>query len=320
MRSLARKADQAWNPGKTESAILHALLYFDVFHFPLKASELLEYANSGCRDLPEMINTLARMKHEGLVKQQGELYTVSDEPGLFERRLRGNNEAVRYLRIAKRISGFIARFPFVRGVMISGSLSKGFMDQKSDIDFFIITEKGRLWISRSMLAAFRKMLPARWKKYFCINYFIDTTQLEIPEKNLFTATEIAFIHPVYNPALYEAFMAANGWVSSNFYPNKSTVPTSSCLRQNRFLPRVILEKLFFGSLGDRIDNKLHRFMKARWEKRFSQGHIREEFELNFRTRKNASKHHQHGHQAKILSLYRQNILDFEARHGVLLPE
>lgn len=39
------------------------------------------------------------------------------------------------MSIAKYRAKFIAKFPFVKAVGISGSLSKGYYDNESDIDF-----------------------------------------------------------------------------------------------------------------------------------------------------------------------------------------
>ena len=320
MSTLAHKAPQLLHPGAAEAAVLHALLYFEVFRFPLYAHEILEYSKQPGLSKRDVREALERMKSAGMVRQQGELYTVNEDDAVFSRRIEGGIKAAKYLKTARRLSTFISAFPFVRGVMISGSLSKGFMDKKSDIDYFIITEKGRLWISRSLLAAFRKLLPYRLRKYFCINYFIDTSGLKIPEQNLFTATEIAFIHPTYNPELYHEFIAANSWVHQSYFPNKDLSGQTEAHSKNKFFPRVMIEKVLSGRLGDKLEQRLHTFMSKRWEKRFSPGHIREEFELNFRTRANSSKHHPKAHQAKILSQYQSNVEAFETLHGVTLSE
>ncbi|MEZ5195381.1 MAG: hypothetical protein R2764_02960 [Bacteroidales bacterium] len=83
---------------------------------------------------------------------------------------------------AKRFSTFISNFPYVRGISLSGSLSKGYIGDDPDIDYFIITKENRLWLSCTMLIAFKKIFLFNSCKYFCVNYFIDTNNLEIEEK------------------------------------------------------------------------------------------------------------------------------------------
>src|SRR5690606_3777846 len=104
---------------------------------------------------------------------------------------RGNLMANKFSDIARKKAKLISQFPFVRGVMASGSLSKGYADEKSDIDFFIITIPNRLWIARTLLVLYKRIFLLNSHKFFCVNYFVDEKHLGIEEKNLFTATELA---------------------------------------------------------------------------------------------------------------------------------
>ena len=58
---------------------------------------------------------------------------------------------------ALTVSRLISKFPYVEGVGISGSLSKGYYDDDGDIDFFIITSPKRLWIARTFLILYKKL-------------------------------------------------------------------------------------------------------------------------------------------------------------------
>ena len=78
---------------------------------------------------------------------------------------------------AKAKARFISKFPFVAAVGVSGSLSKGYYDSDSDIDFFIITQHNRLWICRTLLMVYKKIFLLNSRKYFCPNYFISSEQL-----------------------------------------------------------------------------------------------------------------------------------------------
>ena len=67
--------------------------------------------------------------------------------------------------------------PYVRGVFISGQLSRYIADQKSDIDYFIVTEPERLWIVRTLFVLFRRTFLLNNRKYFCTNYYVTTEKL-----------------------------------------------------------------------------------------------------------------------------------------------
>ena len=117
--------------------------------------------------------------------------------------------AVKFWKIAQFMAHIIKRFPFVRGIFISGSLAKWNVSTQTDIDFFIITKRGRLWLTRSALIAFKKFFLLNSKKFFCLNYFITDDHLEIEDRNIFTAIEIASVKPIFNLELYLKFLEAN---------------------------------------------------------------------------------------------------------------
>jgi predicted nucleotidyltransferase len=93
-------------------------------------------------------------------------------------------------KLAGIVTHVIKRFPFVRGVFVTGSLSKNSSDSSSDLDFMVITRKGRLWIARTLLMLFKKIFLLNSYKYFCINFLLSEDNLEIEDKNVFTATEV----------------------------------------------------------------------------------------------------------------------------------
>jgi predicted nucleotidyltransferase len=60
---------------------------------------------------------------------------MQDNSLLWERRIKGNRNAEQILNTAYKISRILYQFPYVRGIGISGSLSKNFADKNADIDF-----------------------------------------------------------------------------------------------------------------------------------------------------------------------------------------
>ena len=54
-------------------------------------------------------------------------------------------------------------------VAITGSLAMDNADLDADIDFLIVTEPGRLWVCRAMIAALG--LSAGHKNHLCFNFF-----------------------------------------------------------------------------------------------------------------------------------------------------
>lgn len=300
---------------KNASALVKTLLYFDIFHYPLNLNELVEYCQfqhinkeTACRELDFLIENV-------MVVKQEDYYLISNKNSLIERRKLGNELAEKKMKTAFQMSEFISKFPFVRCVCISGSLSKNFMAEDSDIDFFIITSTNRLWLCRSLLVLYKKIFLFNSHKHFCINYYLDTKHLEIPDHNIFTATEITFLKPTYNAAMFEEFSKQNNW-TEQFYPNKNrtqlepTKITYSALKSS-------IEKMLSGWLGEQLDSLFFRITLLRWKKKFTHFSA-EEFDLNLRSRKNVSKHHPRGYQKTVLESFQNKVSAFEMQYNVKL--
>src|SRR5258706_389023 len=222
----------------TDKALLRAIMYFDVFNYPITAEEALAFA-------PLSIDHSSKPRLQNLVDEKvifklGKFYSIQNNFELVERRLRGNLLAERKMKTAEKYSRLISSFPFVRGVLLSGSISKGFMDETSDIDYFIITEAKRLWIVRSLLAIFRRVFLFNSSKNLCTNYFIDTENLSIPDRNIFTATELCTLKSMYGQGFIQKFQDANRWALT-------------ILPQENFDGAVPTDKVFF------IKNAIERF-------------------------------------------------------------
>lgn len=293
-------------------ALVRSLLYFDIFKYPLQGGELLRYANS--RSVSQV--HLDELVDRKMVHRQGSYYYVGEENGRIERREKGNALADVRMGKARKVSQFIGKFPFVRAVMLSGSLSKGYMEADSDIDYFIITKPGRLWVARTMLIMYKKIFLANSHEDFCVNYFIDEAHLEIEDQNIFTATETVFLLPTYNYPLYEEFRAANPWADA-IYANFGLQNARHCDGPNEARTRRWLEALLGGRLGTAFDTWCMKRTLRRWQNKFPDFDT-ETFEIALRSRKYVSKHHPQQFQRRVLDALEERIQNFESQHGVTL--
>jgi predicted nucleotidyltransferase len=199
-----------------EKSIIKALAYFNVFDYPLNKEEIYNFMDTPC-DKITFEKALLYLCRQQVVYKHEEFYSLEKNNRLIEKRKKGNRLAIEQLRIAQKIARFLYRFPFVKGIAVSGSLSKNYADEKSDIDFFIITAKNRLWIARTILHVFKKLSFLTGKQHwFCMNYFIDESALEIKEKNIFTAVEIATVLPMQGELYFKNFILKNKWVKDYF--------------------------------------------------------------------------------------------------------
>ena len=225
------------------------------------------------------------------------------------KRLNGNEGAEGIMETAYRYSKKVASFPFVEGICLSGGLSKNYYDEKGDIDFFIITKPGRLWICRTLLIIKYKLLPKSKKKFWCVNYFISSESLSIPENNVFTGTELAYLIPTVNYNVYKNILSKNKWYKTRF-PNKEILPDVNCINTPKPVFKSIIENLFSGKLGIWLDNKLLGFTLKHWRKKYPEMN-HEDFELQFRSRKDVCKRHTNGFQNRVLQKWTEKQNEYE---------
>lgn len=298
---------------KTARSILKVLSYFDVFNYPLTKEEIQFFMPQEIEDSPISV-ALRQLIIDKYVFAFGEFYSLQNNSSLWEKRIKGNRHAEQLLKTAYKISRLLYQFPFVRGIGISGSLSKNFADKNADIDLFIITASNRMWIARTFMHLLKKLSYIFGRQHwFCMNYFIDEELLEIEEKNIFTATELITLIPVCGDQTFHQFFRANGW-ASDYYSNYS-LKNERFLKKSRqtFLKRII-EKLFNNRLGESLDNYLMNLTTKRWkEKEAAQMLNIKGNRMGLRTGKHFSKPNPVFFQQKILKRYTDKLHELDNR-------
>ncbi len=247
------------------SSILKVLAYFDLFNYPVSSAEIGWFADIET-DENTLRGALNRLTAEGRVFRFKELYSLRDDQELAERRIRGNERAGNLLKIAERASAFLFKFPFVKSVAISGSLSKNFADEHADIDYFIITRANRLWIARTMMHLYKKLtfLIGR-QHWYCMNYYVDEEALLIEERNVYTAMEIVTLLPMNGKETMNIFFNANEW-TKGYFPNYRR--QSVAVKEGKGLKlKGIMEWMFNNGMGDTLDNYLMRATMRRWNRK-----------------------------------------------------
>ena len=293
--------------------VVKTLLYYDIFNYPLKGEEVFRFLGMNSITEKDVFASLDSLAVEGLVARHGEYYSMQFDAKLVTRRVRGNRVAKGYHAIAIKRAGFISKFPFVRAVMGSGSLSKDYMDESCDLDFFIVTAPGRLWIARSLLVLYKRLFLNNSHKFFCVNYFIDEAHLEIEEQNLFTATELATVLPLYGAEYYQRLHDQNRrWVKA-FLPNYQVRNTSEIPYSHKGVIKRMLETFINLLLPALLERMLMNATLRRWRKLYQPGYTAQDFSIAFKTKEHVSKNHPRNLQKSILQIYKQKLTWFEGR-------
>ncbi|MBO9202765.1 MULTISPECIES: hypothetical protein [Niastella] len=252
-------------PVQYEQSIIKVLAYFDIFNYPLTLEETYHFLDQPVA-MDDVLLTLQQLVDDNRVFRMGIFYSLQQDPALRTRRINGNQQAGALLATGYKVGGFLYQFPFVRGIGISGSLSKNFADQNTDIDYFIITHTNRLWIARTLMHLFKKLTFITGHQHlYCMNYYIDEAALRIDEQNIFTATELITLLPVSGNGTIDRFYDQNNW-AGNYFPNQPVKKESRSLGRSGWLKKTV-EWLLDNKAGNRLDNWLMRITTRRWAKK-----------------------------------------------------
>jgi hypothetical protein len=223
---------------------------------------------------------------ENLFTRVEDYFTLRGREKIVEVRKRRAEVAKRLWPKAARYGRIIARLPFVRMVAVTGSLAMDNTDAGKDVDYMIVTTPGRLWISRGLT-----LLVARFARLegvkLCPNYLVTTNALELEERSLYVAHELAQMIPLSGMDVYREICRLNSWVAA-YLPNAPLVPKMPPgvkPLQKRSLIQHILESLLRLPFGNWLEKwemgrkvaRLRREQSASLESYFSadvcKGHI-----------------------------------------------
>ena len=249
------------------SDVKRTLLYYEVFHYPLTPMQLFTFLPSNSLTFNEFYSKIQEEVLTAEIKEKKGFICIGDESEV-EIRLKNERNAASLLRIAKIVTHLIKRFPFVRGIFLSGELSKLVSGKDGDIDFMIVTAQNRLWICRTFLILFKKIFLLNNKKYFCLNYFVAENNLVLREQNIYTATEVAHLKPMYNAQLFKDYIHANTWIQ-DFFPSFSLARMNIQKTNNRrSIMQKIIESLFPQNFAQRLDRWLMERTENIWKSRY----------------------------------------------------
>jgi hypothetical protein len=292
-------------PGTTAASALKALAYFDIFQYPLTRHEIRQFL-----DKPVMAEELDLVLGELLAVEliffHNGFYSLQDNPLPACKRIKGNQRAAELLPKAQQIGRFLYRFPFVKGIGISGSLSKNFADDRADIDFFVITKANRLWIARTLMHLFKKLTFLTGRQHlYCMNYYVDEEALLLEDKNIFTAIEIKTLLPVSGDFTFWQFFGANQWANE-------WLPACEFRKQlqndKKPVGKRFVEWLCNNRSGNYIDTLLMQITNRRWKLKEKKGLRNEKgMTMGLITGKHFAKSNPGSFQEKVLSLYKEKL-------------
>jgi hypothetical protein len=247
-------AQERGGPLTMEEAVLHTLVYADLFDYPLTVPEIHRYLTGRRASRSEIEEYLGQNGPPG-----GRFGLVFPYWCLAGREqlagLRREREAFSQAlwREARRYGRLMAAVPFVRMAAVTGSLAmNNASSEQDDIDFLIVTARHRLWLARGLVILVVH-LARRQGLELCPNFIMAEHHLQVGETSLFVAHELAQIVPLYGQETYQRLLSSNAWIAE-YLPNAT--PRSAGAGQIGGVARrgqQLLEAALAGGAGDAVE-------------------------------------------------------------------
>lgn len=237
---------------RLERAILRTVAYSDVFDYPLTGVEVHRYLDGIAATLAEVRDALDHLRGSSLCAEDG-LVALDGRSQLFAVRRRRRQRAERLWPAARRWAGFVGRLPLVRMVAVTGALAVDNVDADADVDYLIVTVPGRVWLCRAMVIQVVRAAGLAGVD-LCPNWLLASDALELEERSLFVARELAQMVPVTGTDVYCRMRQVNPWTGS-LLPNADGPPrpVGSARPSAGALARTA-ERVLLGRIGAAVDD------------------------------------------------------------------
>lgn len=246
---MALDRDSRPDLAQIRRAILKTLVYADLFDYPLSSEEVVRYLT-----VPAPPETVRRLLDDGaaggVFDRLNGFFTLPGRTELIGLRERRENVAREKWAAVHRYARWIARMPFVRMIAVTGTLAVANVEPTDDIDLFIVTSAGRLWLCRAFVILVVRAAALAGDE-LCPNYFLSERELSLKDRDFFGAREVAQMVPLYGADTYRQMRELNDWVE-DYLPHATGTPNGMPIMQLGPRERAVkraAERLLIGRLG-----------------------------------------------------------------------
>ncbi|MFH0814472.1 MAG: hypothetical protein V1902_00040 [Candidatus Falkowbacteria bacterium] len=252
-----------------EKSIISTLAYFDIFNFPLTKQEL--WQNLWIEDPATVVNENLQQDFEKSFERLIPKYIncASGFCGLaakdFSQNILARKDnyrlAIRKKKIAVCNARLLSRVPFVRAVFLCNNLAYDNSRDDSDIDFFIVTKRDRLFSCRFFCVLLMKILRRRPsarknRDQICLSFFVDETKLALgdllKQNDIYLHYWLKQLVPLYDPQnLLNKIWQQNVWIK---YRLPNALPYRGAARLVDNHKKRIAVRIFSGLIPRFVEN------------------------------------------------------------------
>jgi len=272
-----------------EKSILATIAYYDVMDYPLTGFEVFKYLMNPKHiaslsklnpdseiepfktiNLIDVLRTLNASTLKQYIDQENGFYFLKEftppKAGrdLYRLRIERQKISDELWKKSIKIIKWIQIVPFIKMVLMNGSMAIHNAKKESDIDLLIVVKNKRIWLTRFLITAFFQITGRRrhGKKVanrFCLNHYIADNNLKISTASLRIAY-LAHLVPVLEleQGIYNRFQFENRWAGNYLYfynleklDNRQKIKNNNFLKSIRRFQEIILNT-FIGTILEKI--------------------------------------------------------------------
>lgn len=244
--------------------VFDGILYADAFDCALTINEIQRF--SRIRISKEEIQSwMESPPVSDFIFSDSGFYYLRDRQELITKRREAMNRAAKLTRRATRIARWLQLFPFVRGIVLTGSVAANDADPEADVDLLVIVARSRLAVAFFLLGGLSRITS---RSLFCPNYYLSEDHLSIKRNDFYVAREICQALPL--TGLASEFFESNQWVQREL-PNAgskhnltNSMMGSSLLQKSiELFCRLVLHKTVSSRLDSLAKSRLAHHYQVR---------------------------------------------------------
>ncbi|MFB6226580.1 MAG: hypothetical protein ABEJ02_04480 [Candidatus Paceibacteria bacterium] len=257
-----------------EDKLIQTLSFFHIFNHPLTPQELHRFLWKKRVSFSKFQEKLSEI--DGPLQFKDGFYYLKQED--IDNRQSRVRLVKKKTEIAKKAARKLTWIPFLKAVFICNTLASKTVDEDSDIDFFIIAQKDRVWLVRFFANLILKLFRLRvgedkYADNICLSFFssadkLDFSNITIDQPDVYLAYWIKQLYPLYDPDnFYKKMSQANGWVDE-YLPNHSD--SKSIIEKDRvelswFADKIksVLAAMWSTSYGDLLESQSRKLQEYR---------------------------------------------------------
>ncbi|MFH0852331.1 MAG: hypothetical protein V1845_01875 [bacterium] len=260
-----------------EKSIIKTALYYEALgQYPLTAVEIYRYLQkeNDVQTMPSFSQFWPEINRVNALESHNGFFFTKGNRSFYGQRISRQKIAIAKWHKIRRVAVYLGLTPFLRGLVVSGSLAFSNTKKKSDIDLLVFTKKGRIWTCRTLLSLLLQLIGQRRhgqiiENKICLNHYIAEGHFAVSLENLSNAQLYSHLIPLTDFQNFVIFQSQNAWMTKFLFGHPHAKEHYlRRINENTMLFAIscILAKIIEWLLSDFLGNALEKAL-AKWQRK-----------------------------------------------------